>query len=82
MDILHVDDDLVVVNKPPSIPVHPSGRFRVSILAIVLIALFPGPLPVHASMRLKNISLEKNTLHLLYLPSSLHFAIVLRDSFS
>ena len=29
MDILHVDEDLVVVNKPPSIPVHPIGRFRV-----------------------------------------------------
>ena len=30
MEILHVDEDLVVVNKPPSIPVHPIGRFRVS----------------------------------------------------
>ena len=25
-----MDEDLVVVNKPPSIPVHPIGRFRVS----------------------------------------------------
>ena len=30
VEILHVDEDLVVVNKPPSIPVHPIGRFRVS----------------------------------------------------
>lgn len=28
--LLHVDDDVVVVNKPSSIPVHPVGRFRVS----------------------------------------------------
>lgn len=31
IDILHVDESVVVVNKPPSIPVHPIGRYRVSI---------------------------------------------------
>ena len=31
VEILHVDENLVVVNKPPSIPVHPIGRFRVNI---------------------------------------------------
>ena len=30
VQVLHVDRDLVVVNKPPSIPVHPISRFRVS----------------------------------------------------
>lgn len=26
--IVHQDDDLLVVNKPPSLPVHPCGRYR------------------------------------------------------
>lgn len=28
IDIIHLDDDIVVVNKPSSIPVHPCGRYR------------------------------------------------------
>ena len=28
--LLHVDSDVVVVDKPSSIPVHPVGRFKVS----------------------------------------------------
>ena len=29
IQILHVNEDFVVVNKPASIPVHPVGRFKV-----------------------------------------------------
>lgn len=28
IQIIHMDDDIVVVNKPSSIPVHPCGRYR------------------------------------------------------
>jgi 23S rRNA-/tRNA-specific pseudouridylate synthase len=28
IDIVYQDDGLLVVNKPGSIPVHPSGRYR------------------------------------------------------
>ncbi|CAB4061638.1 Bifunctional protein RIB2,Uncharacterized protein C18B11.02c,RNA pseudouridylate synthase domain-containing protein 2 [Lepeophtheirus salmonis] len=28
INIIHMDDELVVVNKPASIPVHPCGRYR------------------------------------------------------
>ena len=27
--LLHVDDDIIVVDKPSSIPIHPIGRFKV-----------------------------------------------------
>ena len=30
IDVIHVDDDILVVNKPPSIPVHPVGAYKVS----------------------------------------------------
>ncbi len=33
--LLHVDDDIVVVDKPSSIPVHPIGTFKVSELYII-----------------------------------------------
>jgi RluA family pseudouridine synthase len=36
VEILHVDEDLVVVNKPPSIPVHPIGRFRKNSVEMIL----------------------------------------------
>ncbi|CAI8034846.1 RNA pseudouridine synthase 7 [Geodia barretti] len=36
VEILHVDEDLVVVNKPPSIPVHPIGRFRKNSVDMIL----------------------------------------------
>ena len=26
--MLHEDDDIIVVNKPGSVPVHPTGRYR------------------------------------------------------
>jgi len=28
IDIIHMDEDIVVINKPSSIPVHPCGRYR------------------------------------------------------
>ena len=34
MDILHLSDELVVVNKLSSIPVHPTGNFWVSVLYV------------------------------------------------
>ena len=30
--LLHIDNDVIVVNKPSSIPVHSVGRFRVSVI--------------------------------------------------
>ncbi|CAI6359454.1 unnamed protein product [Macrosiphum euphorbiae] len=36
IDIIHLDDDIVVVNKPPSIPVHPCGRYRHNTMVFVL----------------------------------------------
>ena len=40
IELLHVDSDVVVVDKPSSIPVHPVGRFKVSkSLVVKLIAL-------------------------------------------
>ncbi|VVC36908.1 Pseudouridine synthase, catalytic domain,Pseudouridine synthase, RluC/RluD, conserved [Cinara cedri] len=34
--IVHMDDDIVVVNKPASIPVHPCGRYRHNTVVFVL----------------------------------------------
>lgn len=36
VEILHQDEDLVVVNKPASIPVHPCGRYRHNSLVFIL----------------------------------------------
>ena len=34
--IVHIDNDLVVVNKPASIPVHPCGRYRHNTMVFIL----------------------------------------------
>ncbi|PSN35204.1 RNA pseudouridylate synthase domain-containing protein 2 [Blattella germanica] len=34
--IIHMDDDIVVVNKPASIPVHPCGRYRHNTVVFIL----------------------------------------------
>ena len=34
--IISKNDDLVVVNKPPSIPVHPCGRYRHNTVVFIL----------------------------------------------
>ena len=34
--IIHIDQDLVVIDKPPSIPVHPCGRYRYNTVAYIL----------------------------------------------
>ncbi|XP_045469909.1 uncharacterized protein C18B11.02c-like isoform X2 [Harmonia axyridis] len=34
--IVHMDEDLVVVNKPASIPVHPCGRYRHNTVVFIL----------------------------------------------
>ncbi|XP_065570945.1 pseudouridylate synthase RPUSD2-like isoform X2 [Artemia franciscana] len=36
IQIVHMDDDFVVVNKPPSIPVHPCGRYRHNTVVFIL----------------------------------------------
>ncbi|XP_023326991.1 RNA pseudouridylate synthase domain-containing protein 2 isoform X2 [Eurytemora carolleeae] len=36
IDIVHDDDDYLVVDKPPSIPVHPCGRYRHNTLLFIL----------------------------------------------
>ena len=36
MKVIHEDDDLVVVDKPPSIPVHPCGRYRHNSILFIL----------------------------------------------
>lgn len=36
IQIIHQCDKLVVINKPPSIPVHPCGRYRHNTLAFIL----------------------------------------------
>ncbi|KAL5238707.1 hypothetical protein ACI65C_006117 [Semiaphis heraclei] len=36
IDVIHLDDDIVVVNKPSSIPVHPCGRYRHNTMIFVL----------------------------------------------
>ncbi|XP_026817361.1 RNA pseudouridylate synthase domain-containing protein 2-like isoform X1 [Rhopalosiphum maidis] len=36
IDVIHLDDDIVVVNKPSSIPVHPCGRYRHNTVIFVL----------------------------------------------
>ncbi|XP_063529038.1 pseudouridylate synthase RPUSD2-like isoform X1 [Cydia strobilella] len=34
--IVHIDEDIVVVNKPASIPVHPCGRYRHNTVVFIL----------------------------------------------
>ncbi|VVC24117.1 Hypothetical protein CINCED_3A005436 [Cinara cedri] len=36
IDIIHLDKDIVVVNKPASIPVHPCGRYRHNTIIFLL----------------------------------------------
>lgn len=36
MKIIHDDKDVVVINKPPSIPCHPCGRYRFNSIAFIL----------------------------------------------
>lgn len=36
IDIIHLDEDIVVVNKPASIPVHPCGRYRHNTIIFLL----------------------------------------------
>ena len=34
--VIHEDDEVVVVDKPPSIPVHPCGRYRHNSILFIL----------------------------------------------
>lgn len=36
IDIIHIDKDIVVINKPSSIPVHPCGRYRHNTIIFLL----------------------------------------------
>ncbi|XP_065202693.1 uncharacterized protein LOC135833021 isoform X2 [Planococcus citri] len=36
INIIHMDEDIVVVNKPASIPVHPCGRYRHNTVVFIL----------------------------------------------
>ncbi|XP_076321396.1 pseudouridylate synthase RPUSD2-like [Tachypleus tridentatus] len=36
LKIIHQSDDLVVIDKPPSVPVHPCGRYRHNSIAFIL----------------------------------------------
>lgn len=36
IQIIHIDDDVVVINKPSSIPVHPCGRYRHNTAVFIL----------------------------------------------
>ncbi|KRG03703.1 RNA pseudouridylate synthase domain-containing protein 2 isoform X1 [Drosophila mojavensis] len=36
ISIVHIDDDILVVNKPASIPVHPCGRYRHNTVIFIL----------------------------------------------
>ncbi|KAH8306686.1 hypothetical protein KR044_006529 [Drosophila immigrans] len=36
IQIVHMDDDILVVNKPASIPVHPCGRYRHNTMIFIL----------------------------------------------
>lgn len=36
IDIIHMDKDIVVINKPSSIPVHPCGRYRHNTIIFLL----------------------------------------------
>lgn len=36
IEIVHLDDDLLVINKPASIPVHPCGRYRHNTIIFIL----------------------------------------------
>lgn len=44
-EILHVAEGLLVVSKPPSIPMHPSGRYRHNTLTSILLHRHPELFP-------------------------------------
>jgi len=44
-EILHVAEGLMVVSKPPSIPMHPSGRYRHNTLTSILMHRYPELFP-------------------------------------
>ncbi|MCA9217495.1 MAG: sulfurtransferase [Planctomycetales bacterium] len=43
--ILYEDDDIIVVNKPAPLPMHPSGRFNRNTLSNILITVFDPVVP-------------------------------------
>ena len=44
-EILHIAEGLMVVCKPPSIPMHPSGRYRHNTLTSILLHQYPDLFP-------------------------------------
>ena len=36
MKIIYEDENMLVVDKPPSVPVHPCGRYRLNSVALIL----------------------------------------------
>lgn len=36
IDIVHEDDNILVVNKPPSMPIHPCGQYHHNTLVKIL----------------------------------------------
>ncbi|KAK1762349.1 pseudouridine synthase [Phialemonium atrogriseum] len=54
--ILHEDNDMIVINKPPGVPVHPAGRYNYnSIVEIMRAERGPGFIP-HPCNRLDRLT--------------------------
>ncbi|TYZ65349.1 hypothetical protein PybrP1_012673 [[Pythium] brassicae (nom. inval.)] len=54
--IVHEDDDLLVVCKPPSITTHPSGAYRYNSLHLILQHMRPDLPPLHIVHRLDRLT--------------------------
>lgn len=55
ISVVHQDDDYVVVDKPPSMPVHPCGRYRHNTLLYVLAQTY-GLHTLHLAHRLDRLT--------------------------
>ncbi len=74
--VLHMDDALLVIDKPAPLPVHPCGRYNLNTIAKILKAAMPGhhPRPAHR--------LDANTSGILVLTFSREFARRVQSQFS
>jgi RluA family pseudouridine synthase len=74
--ILHLDEALMVIDKPAPLPVHPCGRYNLNTLTKLLKQAMPGrhPRPAHR--------LDANTSGLLALTFSREAASVLQPQFA
>lgn len=74
--LLHVDDEVIAVDKPAGLPVHPTAKFHRNTLTAVLAERFPGERVVLAHR------LDRETSGVLLAARTPHAERLLKDAFA